>query len=181
MRRVVPALAVLAVAACAEKEPPPAPPAPVLSHADRLSPGCYTVDLFDPYTIEAVAPETPPDAAAFLGVWMNGAWNGDWCHDLYVTRVSADGRATVLDAYGPFRAAGIEATVFRREGFIKDGVLTFHTQGGTVEYRRDGEYLVGKRRGTMGIMDITMSRPEGMVLQAGQSMTVQPKRRTNKS
>ena len=186
MRRFAPALAgmaLLAIAGCAGEEQPVVaqPPQPVVNVADRLSPGCYTVDLFDPYTIEAPTPDVPADATAFLGVWRNGAWNGDWCHDLYVTRIAADGSVEVLDAYGPWRAAGIEATVFRRNGHIDDGVLTFHSQGGTVQYRREGEYLVGSRRGTCGNMEITMSRQDGLVLQAGQSVTVQPKRRTKKS
>lgn len=162
MRNFAAIVAVLAVAGCGEKEPEVA--TPDLTLADKLSPGCYTVDLFDPYTIEQPTPEVPADSSAFLGVWKNGAWNGEWCHDLYVTRVAADGTVEVLDAYGPMRSAGIEATVFRRKGQVKDGILTFHSQGGKVEYKRDGEYLVGFRKGTLGKMEITMSRQEGMAM-----------------
>ncbi len=161
MKRYLAVLAVAAVAGCAEEKPKEVA---VVSVADRLSPECYTVDLFDPFTIARPAPEVPPETSAFLGVWKQGAWNGQWCHDLYVTQVSADGNVEVLDAYGPYTAAGIEATVFKRTGRIKDGVLTFHSQGGKVEYRVDGKYLVGKRKGTLGNMEITMSRQNDVAI-----------------
>lgn len=161
MRRAAALLAALAMAGCADREQEEVA---VIDLSDRLSPGCYTVDLFDPYTIERPAPGAPEGAASFLGVWKNGAWNGNWCHDLYVTKVMADGTVEVLDAYGPMRSVGIEATVFRRKGHFSDGVLTLHSQGGRAEYRREGEYLVGKRRGTLGTMVITMSRQEGLAM-----------------
>lgn len=175
MRNFGAILAVLAIAGCAKEEEPK--PVAVVDLADRLSPGCYTVDLFDPYTIERPAPGAPADATGFLGVWKDGAWNDQWCHDLYVTKVGADGTVEVLDAYGPFRSAGIEATVFRRKGHVRDGVLTFHSQGGKVEYRRDGDYLVGNRQGTLGKMDITLSRQENVAI----GEPIPPKRAVKKS
>ena len=39
----------------------------------RLSPGCYTVDLFDPYRIEYPAANVPREVRKFLCVWKNGA------------------------------------------------------------------------------------------------------------
>jgi hypothetical protein len=174
MRKILAVSAVLAVAGCGGDEPEVVAEVDL---ADRLSPGCYTVDLFDPYTIEQPPEGAPDSAASFLGVWKNGAWNGQWCHDLYVTKVAADGTVEVLDAYGPMRSAGIEATVFRRKGHLQDGVLTFHSQGGKVEYRRDGDYLVGKRRGTLGSMEITMSRQDGVAV----GEPIQPKKFVRKS
>ncbi|HET7409567.1 MAG TPA: hypothetical protein VFJ13_05160, partial [Paracoccaceae bacterium] len=108
--------------------------------------------------------EVAQEAHKFLGVWKHGAWDGKWCHDLYVTSISTDGSVEVLDAYGPYRAAGMEATVFRRTGTLEDGVLTFHSRGGTVRYRRDGEYLVGTRKGTLGDFEIIMSREEDVAI-----------------
>lgn len=130
----------------------------------KLSPGCYTVDLFDPYEIKYPEAEVPQEYAAFLGVWQNGAWGGTWCHDLYITQVSADGQVVLLDAHGP-DGAGIEATVFKRKGFIKDGVLTFLSIGSVpVSYRLVGDYLVGERKSAIGKVEITMSRTDGIAL-----------------
>lgn len=157
-RHLLAALAVLAVAGCGGKEPEVAK----VDLGDQLSPDCYTVDLFDPFTIRNPPTEVASEANKFLGVWMHGAWDGKWCHDLYIINVSADGTVDLLDAYGPYRAAGLEATVFRRKGKLKDGVLTFHSRGGTVHYRRDGDYLVGTRKGTLGNFDIIMSREDNV-------------------
>lgn len=158
MRRLLAVVGLLAVAGCAEKKQ-----AQIEADISKgLSPGCYTVDLFDPYEIETPGPDVPADAAAFLGVWKNGAWGGHWCHDLYITRAFADGSVELLDAYGPYRAANIEATVFKRRGKVNDGVLTFRSQGRSpVNYRIVDGYLVGERRGTLGTFEITMSRVDG--------------------
>lgn len=161
MKKYLAVLAVTAVAGCAAEKPQEVA---AVSPAELLDPECYTVDLFDPFTIKEPTPEVPEEASAFLGVWKQGAWNGQWCHDLYVTQVTADGEVEVLDAYGPYRAAGIEATVFKRTGRIRDGVLTLHSQGGKVEYKLDGGYLVGKRRGTLGNMEIVMSRQQNVAV-----------------
>ena len=161
MQRLVAALAMLVVAGCAEKEIKKVE----VDISKRLSPGCYTVDLFDPYTIHRPEENVPDEWRDFLGVWKNGAWGGHWCHDLYVTKVHADGRVDLLDAYGPYRDYGIEATVFKRQGRIVDGVLTFLSQGGSpVKYRLVGDYLVGSRKGALGKFEITMSREEGLAM-----------------
>jgi hypothetical protein len=159
MRKLLAVTALLAIAACAEEKR-----AEVETDLrKKLSPGCYTVDLFDPYKIEEPGSDVPEDARAFLGVWKNGAWGGRWCHDLYITKAFSDGQVELLDAYGPYREAGIEATVFKRTGRVKDGVLSFTSQHGSpVEYRLVGDYLVGERRGTLGTFEITMSREDGL-------------------
>lgn len=159
MKRYMAIFAVLAVAGCGGKKPEAVA---VVDAGDKLKPDCYTVDLFDPFTVESPPAELADEASGFLGVWKNGAWNGDWCHDLYVTRVGADGQVEVLDAYGPLRASGLEATVFRRKGTLKNGVLRFQSHGGMVEYRRNGEYLVGERKGVLGEFEIFMTREDGI-------------------
>jgi hypothetical protein len=160
MNRLAAAIGLLAIAGCASEERQANVEADI---GKRLSPGCYTVDLFDPYTIERPGPGVPEDARAFLGVWKNGAWGGHWCHDLYITRAFADGSVELLDAYGPYREVGIEATVFKRKGQVEDGVLTFRSQHKSpVRYRVVGDYLVGERRGKLGTFEITMSREEGL-------------------
>ena len=129
----------------------------------KLSPGCYTVDLFDPYRIEYPSADVPTDVRKFLGVWKNGAWGGRTCHDLYITRAYADGRVDVIDAYGPNTSAGREATVFKRTGVVKDGVLTFFSRGqAEVQYRVQGDYLLGQRVEKLGKFEITMSREVGI-------------------
>lgn len=130
-------------------------------HAKNLSPGCYTVDLFDPYRLEYPAEGVSAEAREFLGVWRQGAWGGDWCHDLYVTAVYPDGTVDVLDLYGPKRDVGIEATVFKRKGRIEDGALKLNSIGfATVSYRREGKYLLGFRDGIHGDFNATMIREE---------------------
>jgi hypothetical protein len=149
--------AVAALAACAQPKPKK-----TVSLEDSLSPGCYTVDLFDPYKIEYPDASVPADARQFLGVWKNGAWNGSWCHDLYVTKVYADGRVEVLDTHGPSPFSGVDATAFKRTGSIKNGVMSLRVDGFPVTYRIVDGYLVGKRKILNGSLDITMSREDGI-------------------
>jgi hypothetical protein len=157
MKRLAAVFGLLGIAGCAAEKQAEVE----VDISKRLSPGCYTVDLFDPYTIEYPGPDVPEDASAFLGVWKNGAWGGHWCHDLYIMRAFADGSVELLDAYGPFHRVGIDATVFKRKGRVKDGVLSFNSQQGSrVEYRIVGDYLVGERKGSLGTFEITMSREE---------------------
>lgn len=161
MKRLAAVVIIFIIAGCAEEKQARIE----VDISKRLSPGCYTVDLFDPYTIEHPGPEVPMDASAFLGVWKNGAWGGRWCHDLYITKAFPDGSVELLDAYGPYREAGIEATVFKRRGKVRDGVLTFTSQHGSpVQYQIVDGYLVGERRGALGTFEITMSREDRIAL-----------------
>lgn len=159
MKRLAAIISLLAIAGCAEEKQAKVE----VDLGKQLSPGCYTVDLFDPYEIHSPGPDVPDDARAFLGVWKNGAWGGHWCHDLYITKAFDDGTVELLDAYGPYRQAGYEATVFKRKGRVEDGVLTFTSRDRSpVKYRIVGGYLVGERKGTLGTFEITMSREEGV-------------------
>ena len=157
MRRILALCALGVLAACAQ----PKKPEVKVDLSKKLSPGCYTVDLFDPYQLEFPEAAVPADARKFLGVWQNGAWNGEWCHDLYVTKVLADGTVEVLDAYGPSASQKHEASVFKRTGRIKDGVLTFISHRNTpVSYRLVDGFLVGERKSVFGSAEITMSRTD---------------------
>jgi hypothetical protein len=142
-------------------------PAPTVTVnlADGLKVGCYTVDLFDPYKLMDPQVGVPRESAQFIGVWKDAAWNGEWCHDLYITEVRADGSVTLLDAYGPYKKQNREATVFKRKAKISNGVLAFTSVGGgEVSYRLsdDGRYLLGKRVDIGGNYVITMLRHEGI-------------------
>ncbi len=149
--------AALALAGCVQPKPKP-----TVDLSKNLKPGCYTVDLFTPYRIEYPGADVPADARQFLGVWKNGAWNGDWCHDLYVTKVHADGRVEALDAHGPSPYTGVDATAFKRTGSIKNGVMTFRVDGFPVRYRIVDGFLIGNRKVINGTLDITMSREDGI-------------------
>lgn len=148
-------LGVIMLAGCAAK--PKGPPEDLL--AKQLKPGCYTVDLFDPFDVIAPARDVPKNVSAFLGAWKDGAWDGRWCHELIVTKVFADGRVELLDLYGPLHDYGLQATVFRRKGTIIDGKLQVGTIGhSTATYERVGKYLVGRRTGRIGTYEITMAK-----------------------
>lgn len=165
MRRLVLLASALLLCACetAEKKAPP----PVKGHADNLSLGCYTVDLFDPYRLEFPKAGVRREDSKFLGAWKDAAWNGEWCHDLYITEVLPDGTVTLLDAYGPYLKQKREATVFKRRGTLKEGVLSFTSVGGaSVSYQlsEDGDYLLGNRIDALGRYVITMARRDGVAM-----------------
>ena len=158
------AVLVTAMAGCLQApKKPTASAAPDLS--DQLKIGCYTVDLFQSYSIEYPGAGVPPQHAKFLGVWKDGAWNGTWCHDLYVTDVRADGTVTVLDAYGPNLNRGWEAQIYKRTGRIEDDVLKFDgVLGAKLEYRLVGDFLVGQRKDFISTETITMSKTGGVAV-----------------
>lgn len=132
---------------------------------DQLSPGCYTVDLFDPYRINYPGGGVSQDQAAFLGRWTDAAWNGDWCHELYITDIASDGTVSLLDAYGPYPKLGIEAQVFRRTAKIKDGELSFTSVAKAgVTYKMQDGYLIGRRIDLWGEYDVTMAKRQGVAL-----------------
>lgn len=138
--------------------------APDLS--DQLSIGCYTVDLFDPYKIKHPKNGVPAEHARFLGVWQDGAWDQEeWCHDLYVTEVLADGSVKLLEAYGPSKKRSTAGVVFNRTGKIEDNVLTFIGAGNArLKYKLVGNYLVGERTDLFSQMSATLRRTDGIAL-----------------
>jgi hypothetical protein len=165
MWRLVILAGALMLAACAPKPKPK--PVVVKSHRDSLLVGCYTVDLFDPYRLEFPSEGVSREHIKFIGVWKDAAWNGEWCHDLYITDVQPDGTVTLLDAYGPYKKQNVEATVFKRTARLADGTLTFLSLGGaSVSYKLsdDGEYLLGKRIDALGRYEITMLRHDHLAI-----------------
>ena len=163
MHRLLMGILALTVAGCMQPQKKPVAAAPA-DLSDQLSVGCYTVDLFDPYKINYPKGPVPPEFVKFLGVWKDGAWDGKWCHDLYITDVTADGKVTLLSAYGPNTARKWEAQIYKRTGQIKDGVLSFDgVLGAKKTYRLVGtSYMVGERSDFVAKETITLARKDGL-------------------
>lgn len=126
-----------------------------------LRPDCYTVFLHDDPKYVRPGPDTPQAAAAFLGRWGGGAWNGTVCHDLWVLDVdAAGGTVLMIDAHGPGLYA--DATAFRRTGEItEDGRLRVEKGRETVEYWIDDDgHLQGARFAGGQVIRIVMERRE---------------------
>ncbi|MEM7507581.1 MAG: hypothetical protein AAF415_12630 [Pseudomonadota bacterium] len=122
---------------------------------------CYTVDLFDRFEIQPASAEVPAEYRGFVGDWGNGAWNGNWCHDLKILSVSPTGEVDLLDMHAPKESIGAPATVFRRKAFINnEGELRFAYGAERHSYRLDGRHLVGKRTGIGGEWEIAMTRKD---------------------
>jgi len=149
-----------ALAGCANKTEQARAPRD-LGHLQQT--GCYTVDLFDPVEVADPHPDLAPDQAAWLGHWGGGVWNGSWCHEMIVTRVSPEGRVTLLDMHAPSETFSAPATVFRRTArLFDDGSLRF--RHGTVvrRYEMRGDRLYGRREGDgNGPLEIVLTRDGG--------------------
>lgn len=138
-----------------------APQGPAEAHAHLRDASCYTVDLYDPVPVEEPGPEVPAEYAQFLGSWENGAWDGEWCHDLLIFRVEANGRVHLLDMHAPYEKYGLSPTVFQRTARIHDdGTLRFAYGTETRRYRLERNILVGERRGGYGRMEVALVDPE---------------------
>ena len=76
-----------------------------------------------PANLQIAAPsdDVPDDVAAFAGVW-EGDWGGDLEGKLAVRRVTADGDATAVYAWGD-GSGGLEAGRTVVDGQIQDGTL----------------------------------------------------------
>jgi len=122
---------------------------------------CYTVVLFDKHKIKKPAKDVPPEYAAFLGRWTNGAWNGKWCHDLLVTEVTADGKAEVVEMHAPELDWHQPATAFKRTARINDkGELSFAYGVENVTYKLAGDgRLMAHRTGVLGDLRAELRRP----------------------
>ncbi len=121
--------------------------------------GCYTVDLFTPATVSTPSEDVPSEWRGYLGKWGGGAWEGKWCHDLYVLSITPDGKVDVISAHAPFPEWGREATAFRRQGIIgKNGRLTLRFKDVVLEYRLENGSLLGDRRQGNAKMRIKLSQ-----------------------
>ena len=145
----------IALAGCAPKRVATGP-----TPYDRtVDAGCYTVDLFTPSNVTTPADDVPAEWRGYLGKWGGGAWEGKWCHDLYVLGISPDGQVDVISAHAPFPEWGLEATAFRRQGRIdKEGMLTLRYKDVVVEYRLQNGQLLGDRKQGGAKMRIKLSQ-----------------------
>lgn len=120
---------------------------------------CYTVDLFDTFTVQPAAADVPPQFAAFLGEWGYGAWDGEWCHDLLILSVTSGGQVDLLAMHAPNDRLNQPATAFRRKAFIDiNGTLRYTHGAERHVYRLDGPYMVGQRTGNVGEFQIAMTK-----------------------
>lgn len=121
--------------------------------------GCYTVDLFTPSNVTTPTSDVPAEWHGYLGKWGGGAWEGKWCHDLYVLSINPDGKVDVISAHAPFPEWGREATAFRRQGLIgKDGRMTLRFKDVVIEYRLQNGSLLGDRVQNKAKMRIKLSQ-----------------------
>jgi len=159
------ACACLSLAACAGNPASDArssaaktPPAAEMARLEQ--PGCYTVDLFDPPRFTEPGPDVPETHARYVGVWGGGMWGGEWCHEMVITKVTADGQVELLDMHAPWYDEGAPATVFKRRGRIhEDGSLRF-TYGSVQRiYQFVGDKLMAQRNGgKYGSLQAVLSR-----------------------
>lgn len=136
---------VAAVAACGGSDPTPRR-APT-GFAETQNPECYTVDLFTDIQFKRPAAEVPEDWRAFAGRWGAGAWDGAWCHDLYVLEVLPDGLVRLVETHAPYEPWGKRATAYRRTARIgEDGRMRLRYGQVQVEYWVEDGKLYGVRR-----------------------------------
>ncbi|MEL6264526.1 MAG: hypothetical protein AAFR52_02600 [Pseudomonadota bacterium] len=138
MRWIVFVAAAAALAACSlTNEKPPVTAAPEVE-PDLTRSDCYTVVLYDGFDIAPAPAQIAPEHAAFLGEWRFGAWDGEWCHDLIVTEIAADGQVTLMDLHAPHEPWGQPASAFKRTARIDpEGVLRFRHGVTNRAYRLD--------------------------------------------
>ncbi|MEM6676891.1 MAG: hypothetical protein AAF675_03340 [Pseudomonadota bacterium] len=147
------------LAACATSSEKAAQ-APTSERQDRTVSDCYTVVLFDDFEIETPGTDVPPEYAAFVGEWVNGAWGGKWCHDLTIFSVSADGLVDLMDMHAPYEPWGQPASAFRRTGRInEEGELRFAHGTTQRSYRIVNGRLEAKRSGVSGEYAAQLKRP----------------------
>lgn len=148
------ALGALMLAGCAPKQKPRGPTPFDLTVVED----CYTVDLFT--TVEVEEPgEVPDDWKGYSGRWGGAAWDGKWCHDLFVLSIASNGEVEVMELHAPYEQWGKQATAFRRKGFITDdGRLHLRYSGVDIEYWLENGRLHGLRREGEGELRIALTR-----------------------
>ena len=120
---------------------------------------CYTVDLFTPAVITAPKADVPKSWRDFAGHWGGGAWDGEWCHDLYILSVGAGGEVDLIEAHAPHEAWGKVASAFRRRATLTaDSRLRLFYKGVRVEYWIENGRLYGARFEAGTERRVTLSR-----------------------
>ena len=148
------ALVALALAGCSSG---PKKAASTTPYDQTVVEDCYTVDLFTVSKIVPPGGDVPKEWAAYSGKWGSAGWNGKWCHDLYVLKISSSGQVDVMDLHAPMDAWGKRATAYRRKGWIsKDGRLRLAYGGVQVEYWLQNGRLYGLRKEGTGELRIAM-------------------------
>ncbi len=118
---------------------------------------CYTVDLFTVAKVETPGKDVPSEWAGFSGKWGSAAWDGKWCHDLYVLKIAPTGEAEVMDLHAPYDPWNKPATAFRRKAFFtKDNRLRVSYGAVIVEYWLENGRLYGLRKEGSGELRIAM-------------------------
>lgn len=131
-------------------------PPPELTRAD-----CYTVVLFDDPPVVKPAEAVPPEHRAYLGSWTNGAWNGQWCTELYVTQVNPDRSVELYEMHAPYEEWGQPASAYRRTARIdEEGKLRFRYGTESVSYELVDGRLHATRQGKFGTLDAVLVSPE---------------------
>lgn len=147
----------LVLLGCAEKPKEVAQTAPQI----QTRPDCYTVVLFDKHPIVPPEAGVPPEYAQYLGQWKQGAWNGEWCHDLLVTEVKKDGEVRLVEMHAPYEPWGQPASAFKRVGRIdKDGQLILRYGTESIRYRLEGGRMIAERSGIHGNL-VAMLQQDG--------------------
>jgi len=119
---------------------------------------CYTVDLFTVAEIEEPQSDVPSEWAAYSGKWGSAAWEGKWCHDLYVLNIEPSGEVEVMSLHAPYEPWGKTATAFRRKAFInKQGRLRVSYGDVDIEYWLKDGLLHGDRKEGNGLLRIALS------------------------
>lgn len=133
-------------AACAGNVAEQPSPARV-AHEATVRPDCYTVDLFKPEELVTPVEAVPAAWTGYVGRWGDAAWDGEWCHDLYVLEVRPDGRVSVIETHAPYPEWGKPVTAYRRTAKIgEDGRLRLDYGSTRVEYWLEDGKLYGLRR-----------------------------------
>ena len=120
---------------------------------------CYTVDLFTKVEIARPEASVPKNWQAFSGRWGGGKWAGEWCHDLYVLDIAADGQVHLVETYAPYEPWGKRATAFRRVAQIgEDGRLRLNYGRVKLVYWVENGVMYGARDEGLGAQPIAMVR-----------------------
>ncbi len=155
-KHLIGVLALGALAACAsgDRQPRRNP-----AFAETTDASCYTVDLFDDPDFVKPGEAVPRRWRDFAGVWGGGAWNGQWCHDLYVLEVKPDGLVRLIETHAPHEPWGKRATAFTRTGRIgPDGRLRLRYGKVESEYWVEDGVLYGLQNDSGDVRRIALTR-----------------------
>jgi hypothetical protein len=128
--------------------------------------GVHAMGVAIRYPDRAPCSEVPSAAAAFSGVWADGAWDGILPHVLIVEQVSATGDARVISSWGDATDWQLTRGFTRLQGRIDHGrlLLEYPSRGARAEYVIDaqgalqGTYTRGSAVGKIVLTRTTLDR-----------------------